>query len=575
MKVFETLLFLNAGLPNLGFVQESEAPTVLLPGSQIQGVFADGVETFFGIPYAESPAGLDRLKRPVRRTRPLGEFDATTATPACPQGHFKATESDRPWDWERRSLGVVNAADMPMRWYADPAVVTSEDCLTITVQRPAGTKAGDNLPVLFMIHGYGFVMGASSIYNATSFINFGVNNKQPFIFVTANYRMGAWGFLPGKQVMANKTTNLGLYDQRMSMEWTSDYIAAFGGDPAKITLWGHSAGGVSVFDHLVINGGNASYNDGQLFRGAVMSSGSLIPADYPNSPKCQEVYDAVVEAAGCQRKQDTLQCLRELSSAEFERATGAIPGINAVETMRLLYIPRPDGDLIRHSPEKLVNSNMFLAVPMILGNQEDEGTIFAQAQSSVNSGARLNHYLRRHYFRNAKGVHMRDFVKTYSKKPLDGSPYRTGNDFEEWLGKKRLASVIGDVLFILPRRLALAFVAASQPLLPLWGYQSSFNYRNGASSAFGTSHGSFEAAVFDTGDYNSPYSTNSTRAYMINFVYNLDPNKGAAGVEFWPKWTIDEPRLLWLNSSNNAHLSDTYRNRSYKYMKRELDLFRF
>ncbi|RFU75367.1 hypothetical protein TARUN_6884 [Trichoderma arundinaceum] len=574
MKANANLLIIAAGLANFGFARESKAATVLLPGSEIQGVSADGVESFFGMPYAESPAGLNRLKRPVRRTRPLGVFDATAITPECPQGHFRATESDHPW--QRRSLYPNRTNDAPVRWDTTPAVVASEDCLTVTVQRPAGIKAGDKLPVLFMINGYGFVMGMSSRYNATSFINFGVNNKQPFIFVTANYRLGAWGFLPGEQVMVNKTTNLGLHDQRMSMEWTSDNIEAFGGDPDKITLWGHSAGGVSVFDHLVINGGNATYKDRKkLFRGAIMSSGSLIPADYANSPKCQEVYNTIVRAAGCQRKQDTLQCLRELSPAEFERVTSTMPGINAVETMRLVYIPRPDGDLLRYSPEKLVGNSMFLAVPMILGNQEDEGTIFAQAQTSVNSGSRLNQYLRRNYFRHAKKSQMRDFVKTYSKKPYDGSPYRTGNDFEDWLGKKRLASVIGDILFILPRRLALAFVAQSQPLLPLWGYQASFNYRNGLSSPFGTSHGSFEAAVFGTGDYNSPYSTKSVRTYFLNFIYNLDPNKGNEDVEFWPQWTIDKPQLLWLNKTKNAYLTDTYRNRSYKYMKRELDLFRF
>jgi triacylglycerol lipase len=425
-----------------------------------------------------------------------------------------------------------------------------------------------------MITGFGFVVGVPSRYNATNFIKFGVENKQPFIFVTANYRMGPWGFLPGEQVMVNKSTNLGLHDQRMSIEWASDNIAAFGGDPDKITLWGHSAGGVSVFNHLVINEGNATYNGRQLFRGAIMSSGSLMPADYPNSTKCQEVYNAVVKAARCERKRDTLQCLRELPLADFERATNSIPGITAVETMRLLYIPRPDGELIRYSPEKLVNNSMFLAVPMILGNQEDEGTLFTQAQSSVNSGGRLNQYLRKHYFYNAKKSQMRDFVKTYSKKPFDGSPYRTGDDFEDWVGKKRFASVIGDALFVLTRRIAMAFVASSRPLVPLWGYQTSYDYRNGDSSLYGTSHGSFEAVIFGAGEYNTSYTTKSARAYFLNFVYNLDPNKRSPSLEFWPKWTIEEPRLLLFNKSRNAYLSDTYRTRSYQHMSHEIKLFR-
>lgn len=573
MKVYASLLILSAGLAGFGFAQENEGPVVNLPGSRIQGLSAGGVETFFGLPYAESPAGLNRLKRPVKRTRPLGEFDATAIAPECPQGHFMATGYDHPW--EKRSLNLTAEPEQPSRWNTAPDITTSEDCLTLTVQRPVGTEPGDDLPVLFMIHGYGFVMGVSSRYNATSFINYGVQNRLPFIFVTANYRMGAWGFMPGKQVLANKTANLGLHDQRMSLEWVSDNIAAFGGDPDKVTLWGHSAGGISVFNHLVINGGNASYGEGKLFRGAIMSSGSLLPADAPDARKGQEVYDAVVMDAGCKRKRDTLQCLRELSLPDFERAASSIPGIDAVETMRLQYIPRPDGDLIRHSPEKLVNDNMFLAVPMILGNQEDEGTLFAQAQTSVTSSKKISQYLRKHYFYHASKSQMGNFINTYSKKPYEGSPYRTGNDFEDWRGKKRFASVMGDVLFTIPRRIAMAFMAQSQPLLPLWGYQTSYNYRNGHGSPFGTAHGTFEGVVFGQGDFNTSYMTKSLRTYFINFMYNLDPNQGELEAEYWPKWTLDEPRLLWLNKTKNAYLMDTYRNRSYKFMKRKVDMFRF
>lgn len=580
MKAFKALLILAAGLVGSSFAQENEAPTVILPGSEIRGVSANGVESFFGMPYAESPAGRNRLKRPVRRAKPLGLFDATTIAPRCHHGYFPVTPFDYPWEkkfenpWQKKPGNLKRTDDMPSRWE-----VASEDCLTITVQRPAGTKAGDGLPVLFMIQGYGFVVSPSPGYNTTDFINFSIDNEQPFIFVTANYRVGAWGFLPGQQVMDNKTTNLGLYDQRMSMEWTSDNIEAFGGDPGRVTLWGHAAGGVSVLSHLVSNGGDATYNDRQLFHGAIMSSGSLMPAEFANSTRSQEVYDEVVLTAGCQNADDSLQCLRELSTMEFGMASDSIPGANSVEALRLLYIPRPDGELIQHSPEKLLSDGMFPGVPMILGNQEDEATIFTQVHGlfEYKGSYKFNSYLRDHYFYNFTELGIQDFTAVYSKRPRDGSPYRTKGHFEEWLGKKRIASMLGDLFFVFPRRLALNLVASSRPAVPLWGYQASHDYlvRSIRAGALGTTHGSFEDSVFATGSYrSSSHSTTSVRTYFNNFVYHLDPNKGIKGAERWPEWTIDEPRLLWINRTGNAYILDKDRSQAYNYMKRDLDQFR-
>ncbi|KAL6910776.1 Alpha/Beta hydrolase protein [Trichoderma evansii] len=569
MKAFVTLSLVFMGLVGGSLAQENEGPTVKLPNSLVQGIFADGVDSFYGMPYAESPAGLNRLKRPVKRTRPLGEFDATTITPACPQGHFGAVNSDELW--HKRSLNVDSTL---AKWDAAHPIYTSEDCLTITVQRPAGTKAGDRLPVLFMLTGFSFVMGTPYRYNATSFIKFGTEINQPFILVTANYRTGPWGFLPGQQVMNNGSTNLGLRDQRMSMEWTSDNIAAFGGDQDKITLWGHASGGVSVFDHLVINRGNTTYNDRKLFRGAIMSSGSLIPAENIDSEKSNKVYTKFIKAIGCDRKKDTLQCLREIPYSDFEKAANSIPGALSAEALRLAYVPRPDNDLIRYSPEVLLNDNMFAAVPMILGTQEDEGTIFTQKQTSVNGTKKMREYLRTHYFNNMPKGHMEDFLKKYHKKPFEGSPYRTGNDFESWVGQKRLSSVIGDVFFTLSRRIAMEFIASSQPLLPIWGYHAAYDHRSDVSGALGTAHGSFEAMVFGTDEYMSSHTTKTARWYIINFLYNLDPNKRHIELVSWPKWTPKEPQVLLFNKSNNVHMLDVQRKGSYKFMKKYIEKFR-
>ncbi|KAM0452382.1 hypothetical protein ACHAO4_005593 [Trichoderma viride] len=579
MKAFITILLAFMGLVGFCLAQQDEGPTVNLTGSQVLGILADGVDSFYGMPYAESPAGRNRLQRPVKRTRPLGDFDATTITPACPQGHFGAVPLDEPW--HKRTLDVDNTDSNLARWDAANPVPTSEDCLTITVQRPAGTKAGDKLPVLFMLAGYSFVMVTPYRYNVTSFIKFGVDIKQPFVLVTANYRTGPWGFLPGEQMKKNGSTNLGLRDQRMSMEWASDNIAAFGGDPDKIVLWGHASGGVSVFDHLVMSGGNATYKNRKLFRGAIMSSGSFLPAEPIDSKKCNEIFSDIVHTlrypplrSDVPYHKDSLEALREAPYSEFVQATSTIHGALSAEAMRLVYVPRPDKDLIRRSQEMLLKDNMFVPVPMIFGTQEDEGTIFAQKQTSVNNTRRLSKYLRGHYFRNMTKVRMGDFLKKYNTKPFHGSPYGTGNEFESWVGRKRLSSLIGDVFFTFPRRIAMSLIASSQPELPIWGYQAAYDYRNNATSALGTAHGSFEAMVFETDDYKSSYATKTTRRYLLNFLYDLDPNKRHLELAAWPKWTVEEPRLLKINKSSHSTLLEAEKERGFEFMTQRLGMFR-
>jgi carboxylesterase type B len=115
---------------------------------------------------------------------------------------------------------------------------TGEDCLTINVQRPAGTKAGAKLPVLFWIFGGGFELGATSMYDGTSLVAESVAQGKPVVFVAVNYRVGGFGFMPGKEILADGSGNLGLLDQRLGLQWVADNIAAFGGDPDKVTIWG-------------------------------------------------------------------------------------------------------------------------------------------------------------------------------------------------------------------------------------------------------------------------------------------------------------------------------------------------
>lgn len=115
-------------------------------------------------------------------------------------------------------------------------LVGQEDCLAISVQRPAGTKAGDKLPVLFWIFGGGFEFGASNTYDGSSLLTEGSLRKQPFIFVAVNHRTNGFGFMPGKEILAEGSANAGLLDQRIGLEWVADNIKPFRGDPSKVII---------------------------------------------------------------------------------------------------------------------------------------------------------------------------------------------------------------------------------------------------------------------------------------------------------------------------------------------------
>jgi carboxylesterase type B len=115
----------------------------------------------------------------------------------------------------------------------------SEDCLTLTVQRPANVSVDAKLPVLVSIYGGGFMAGAISGFDYTQFVAKSIELAEPVILVAMNYRVGPFGFLGGKELMAEGNTNLGLRDQRLALEWVHENIGAFGGDAEKGTQFLH------------------------------------------------------------------------------------------------------------------------------------------------------------------------------------------------------------------------------------------------------------------------------------------------------------------------------------------------
>ena len=558
MKLLSTLQALGALAVGAGAVPtpdsdieiESIPVTVNAPAGSIIGESVLKVESFNGIPFAKPPVGPLRLKPPVRFEGILESFDATETAPACPQMIVSNEAPDLP------SKAVDALLSLPFF----EKITGQEDCLTITVQRPAGVKEGDNLPVLFWIFGGGFEIGATNTYNGGDMLRFANRQDQPFIFVAVNYRVAGFGFMPGAEILADGSSNIGLLDQRMGLEWVADNIAAFGGDPDKVTIWGESAGAISVFDQMALYGGDASYKGKPLFRGGIMNSGSAVPADPVDCPKGQAIYDQVVDRAGCASSADTLACLREVDYDTFFDAVNSVPGIFSYNSVALSYLPRPDGVVLRASPDEIVTSGEYYAVPMIIGDQEDEGTFFSLFQGNLSTTADFANYLHDLFFPGATVEELTELLETYPD-PSEGSPFRTGRLNELYPGFKRLAAVLGDLVFTLTRRVFLDTATVAHPDVPAWSYLSSYDY---GTPVLGTFHASDLVQIFY--GFFPNHAARSCRTYYFNFLYNLDPNVGVGSYAEWPEWKEDR-QLMWFETAKkNSFLSDDFREDSYQWI---------
>ena len=303
--------------------QPGEPPVVHTEQGAVRGVQAEGVDSFLGIRYAAAPVGDLRWAPPEPVAPWEGVLPAEQYGNRCP-----ATESTN-----------------------GPRSET-EDCLFVNVQRPAGGTPGDRKPVYVFIHGGGLVNGSSNQADMAEIVSLtGV------VGVTMNYRLGALGFLGHPQLTdrQGESGNYGLMDQQAALRWVQENIASFGGDPARVTIGGESAGGWSVCSHLVAPGSR------DLFAGAMIQSGSC-------PSRTQDAADAegevIAQAVGCAELATALACLRDTPVGELIDAP--IPVVPPVRGTP--FLPS--------DPRVAIATGDFARVPVVVGATRDEGRTF-------------------------------------------------------------------------------------------------------------------------------------------------------------------------------------------------------
>jgi para-nitrobenzyl esterase len=318
---------------------KTKTPAIVTQSGPLKGVVVGNISEFLGIPYAAPPVGNLRWTPPQPFGQWKGLLDASSFGNVCTQGGSG-----------------------------------SEDCLFLNIYVPNFKKNANKhhgaMPVMFWIHGGGLTAGAGSGYDPTPLVEQGV------IVVTINYRLGYLGFFAQTALDSegHDAGNYGLMDQQFAMHWVQNNIAAFGGDPSNVTIFGESAGGHSVYSNL------ASPTAAGLFAHAIAESGSYLmfdnfvqsivtlPVGETTGSGLVPGGNGVASFLGC----TTAACLRGISNTEL---VSIQPGT--------LYA-FVDGTLLTETPGQAFAAGSFNRVPVIAGTNHDEWRIFVAEQYDAN-----------------------------------------------------------------------------------------------------------------------------------------------------------------------------------------------
>ena len=466
----------------------ASAQTVDTAAGAVSGSSEAGVSAFLGIPYAAPPVGENRWRAPQPVEPWQGTRDATRYGSDCAQAPFPPDAA-------------------PNR------TTPTEDCLFVNVWTPQGASPNDKLPVMVWIHGGGFVNGGTSpaIYSGHNFARDGV------ILVSVNYRLGRYGFFAHPALAAEGFGgNFGFLDQIAALEWVRDNIVAFGGDPARVTAFGESAGGMSM--HMLLQSPLAH----GLFSGAIIESGGGRDRASSMPTLAAAAVAGTAFAPGLDAQQ--LRALPEQKvTGDLSMSTSGQPGYSG---------PMIDGRTILGSPITGAQAGLYADVPVIIGANSADGFPSGTDKEAIFA---------------AFGDAAQTARTAYD--PDGATP-----------GLELATKISADETFIEPAR-AVARVLAGEGR-HVWLYRFAHNGVEMGVAMGGAPHASEIPFVFETqDDRRDALDTGKdadvarlTHRYWVAFAKRGEPS--GDDLPAWPQMTTDDTKVLVIGTDETSHRED-------------------
>ncbi|KAJ5101233.1 hypothetical protein NUU61_003455 [Penicillium alfredii] len=511
-------VFLIAGLLG-GLLSKSpsslpRAPTIDLGYSRYQGVsLHNGVDQYLSMRYAKAPTDDLRFRAPRDPDHTENLLDASSLV------------------WARLCRGrAVGDRVASGRLFIRQCLATKERQLKL------------QSPGLVLYSRGGYAVDSNANYNGSEVVE---QSGHEIVFVNFNYRVGALGFLASESVRKNGDLNAGLLDQRKALHWVQKYIRQFGGNPNHVVIHGDSAGAGSVAHHLTAYGGQNT----TLFVGAVAES-----SFWPTLRTVAEMefqYERFARDVGCHSADDVLACLRatDIKTIQMANVARPFPGGSSAPIPLWYFLPVVDGTLIPGRLYSLFDQGQFIAVPLMVSDDTNEGTSFAY---DATNQLEVAQFMKNNY-PGLSGLQLNAIHKAYPRMnalPQHGAYFPSA------------AAAYGDSTFTCPGNLMATNMARHFSSSQVWNYRFNVRDPTEVANGMGVPHVFDLPAIFGVGQTNMPaYSYANSNAdivpitmdYYLSFIKALNPNTHRNSIApEWHAWGSGAGQRLKLQTNATA-----------------------
>ena len=445
-------------------------------------------DAWLGIEYSTQPAGEHRFGIPDWPAQFKDTKDATQYGKTCMQN----------WGW-------------------DPDKHT-EACLTMNIYRPSGIPFYKKLPVFVFFHGGSFVIGDGRALDGATFVS---KSKEPLMVVTVQYRLGALGSFPSKLFEEEGLLNLGMRDQRQSLEFLQKYLPNFGGDSDRVTIGGQSAGAHAVGLHLFHDYGDTEGK--KLFSQAIIASGGPTARSFPSPeyPLNERYYKEFMNKVKCPTEakstnNETMECLRNVPMDKLRLASGQIYTASNYN-ITWPWQPSHPGPLLEKSGSQSGVDGTFFKVPLLITSVTDEGKMFAPKNLETNT--QFTSFMS-NLLPGLNSTDLDELEHLYPDPSNGKGPYSSHVGRLVSTQFERISAAYGDYSYICPvQETAHRLALADAPV-----YKARFNTPNRSSPHMGVPHASDTQYFNGHAHVQFPEVAEIYHSYYASFVVSGDPN---------------------------------------------------